>query len=113
MTLPYTLDQAVTALSALAQTTRLQIYRSLTQAGPEGRPAGELAALLQVSPATLSFHLKELTNAGLIWADREGRSLIYKAHFGQMRGLLDYLLDNCCEGNACEASAAKSESCSS
>lgn len=107
----YSHDQAVVALSALAQTTRLQIYRALTQAGPQGRPAGELALQLGVSPATLSFHLKELSNAGLIWADREGRSLIYKAHFGQMRDLLDYLLDNCCEGQACEAQPSERSTC--
>ena len=97
------METAVTALSALAQETRLTIFRALVRAhspreGEGGLAAGEIAEALGVAPATLSFHLKELTHAGLIVQRREGRSLIYKADLSAMLGLTAYLLDDCCQG---------------
>ncbi|NCP12253.1 MAG: helix-turn-helix transcriptional regulator [Sphingomonadales bacterium] len=94
-------DQAITALSALAQEQRLALFRQLVQVGPEGMAAGALADLLGVPNSSLSFHLAQLTGAGLIRQRRAGRSLIYSADFGAMTALIDFLLDNCCEGAAC------------
>jgi DNA-binding transcriptional ArsR family regulator len=90
---------AVKALSALAQESRLEVFRLLVRTGPGGLPAGELSERLGLPPATMSFHLKELTNAGLITSKRESRSIIYSADFGQMQKLLDFLLENCCADN--------------
>lgn len=86
----------LSALSALSQETRLDIFRLLVQTGPEGRAAGAIAEALDVSPATLSFHLTQLTHAGLIVQRREGRSLIYSADFDRMNGLVGFLAENCC-----------------
>ncbi|MDR3505097.1 MAG: metalloregulator ArsR/SmtB family transcription factor [Acidocella sp.] len=91
---------AIAALAALAQETRLDIFRLLVQAGPEGVPAGQLGEQLGLPSATLSFHLKELRHAGLITFQREGRSLIYSAEFANMNALLAYLTENCCQGHA-------------
>ncbi len=88
------------ALTALAQETRLDIFRLLVQAGPDGMPAGQLGARLGLPPATLSFHLKELRHAGLVGFQRESRSLIYSAEFANMNALLAYLTENCCLGDA-------------
>jgi DNA-binding transcriptional ArsR family regulator len=88
----------VKALAALAQPNRLQVFRSLVMAGPEGSTPGELGEHLGVPNATLSFHLKELMNAGLIRQQRQGRNLIYRVEFGQMNGVLAYLTENCCQG---------------
>ena len=96
---------AVAALAALAQETRLAAYRLLVQAGPAGLAAGRIAEALAVSPATLSFHLKEMSHAGLIDARQDGRWMIYSAHFAQMNALLAYLTEHCCEGSACEVTA--------
>lgn len=90
--------EAVAALSALAQETRLDIFRLLVQAGSEGVPAGRLGERLGLPPATLSFHLKELRHADLVTCQREGRSLIYAAGYAVMNGLLAYLTENCCRG---------------
>lgn len=89
-------DQAVRALAALAQDTRLSVFRLLVQAGPVGLAAGEIAARLGVPPATLSFHLKELARADLVCARQEGRFHYYAADFAAMHALIDYLSENCC-----------------
>ncbi|MCW2241126.1 ArsR/SmtB family transcription factor [Azospirillum canadense] len=84
------------ALTALSQETRLDVFRLLVQAGPEGRSAGAIAEALGVAPATLSFHLSNLTNAGLIVQRRESRSLIYSADYDRMNAVLGFLSENCC-----------------
>lgn len=89
---------ALAALSALAQETRLDIFRLLVQAGPEGLPAGRLGEQLGLPSATLSFHLSQLRHAGLVTFQRESRSLIYAAEYAAMNGLLAYLTENCCRG---------------
>jgi DNA-binding transcriptional ArsR family regulator len=93
--------EAVGALSALAQETRLALYRLLVEAGPNGLAAGAIAARLAVAPSSLSFHLAQLTHAGLIHPRRVSRSLIYAADFSAMNGLVAYLTENCCGGEAC------------
>jgi len=89
---------AVGSLSALAQTTRLQIFRLLVEAGPEGMAAGGIAEALGLPPPTLSFHLSQLRHAGLVSAERRGRSIVYAANFARMRELLTFLTRNCCRG---------------
>lgn len=91
----------VAALSALAQDSRLRVFRLLVTAGPDGMPAGQIADELSITPNTLSFHLNLLKNAGLVVVRREGRSLIYSAEYERMRGLLAYLSENCCSRNSC------------
>jgi len=97
--LPITEQQTVRALAALAQTTRLRIFRALVIAGKEGMPAGVLASTLDIAPSGLSFHLKELTNAGLIEVRQAGRFMIYTACYAEMNALLAYLTKNCCKGS--------------
>ncbi len=92
---------AVSTLAALAQETRLAIYRHLVQAGPAGVPAGLIAAKLDVPGPTLSFHLKELAHAGLITSDSQGRFLYYRANYAAMNALLAFLTENCCRGSEC------------
>jgi len=87
---------ALAALAALAQETRLDIFRLLVQVGPEGVPAGQIGEQLGLPSPTLAFHLKELKYAGLISARRNGRSLIYAAEYQRMNALLLYLTENCC-----------------
>lgn len=101
----------VKALAALAQPNRLQVFRALVVAGQDGMTPGALAAQFALPAATLSFHLKELTNAGLISQERNGRSLIYRAEFTRMNALLGYLTDNCCQGEACLDTAAVACQC--
>ena len=91
----------VQALAALAQPLRLQVFRALVVAGPQGLTPGAMSVGTGVPPNTLSFHLKELTHAGLVNQQRDGRYLIYRADFEQMNGLLAYLTENCCQGKAC------------
>ena len=91
--------QAIVALAALAQETRLDIYRLLVQAGAGGLPAGQIGERLRLPPATLAFHLKELKHAGLATFTRQGRSLIYAAVYPTMNALLAYLTENCCGGD--------------
>jgi DNA-binding transcriptional ArsR family regulator len=93
------LKTAVAALAALAQETRLAAYRLLVQAGPAGLAAGRIAEALGVSPATLSFHLKEMAYAGLIQSRQDSRWVIYSAHYEQMNALLAFLSENCCAGS--------------
>jgi ArsR family transcriptional regulator, arsenate/arsenite/antimonite-responsive transcriptional repressor len=94
--------QAVQALSALAQETRLAIFRLLVQAGPDGLPAGAIGEKLDLPPATLSFHLAGLTRAGLAQSRQEGRFVIYSASYPSMNALVAFLTENCCQGAACE-----------
>ncbi len=94
---------AVKSLAALAQAQRLRAFRALVVAGLEGLTPGALAEALGVSPSALSFHLKELANAGLVSSEPNGRYLVYRANFGQMDALLGYLTEHCCQGAACEA----------
>jgi DNA-binding transcriptional ArsR family regulator len=92
------ITDAAATLGALAQETRLAIFRLLVEAGPEGLPAGRIAEALGVVPATLSFHLKELSHAGLAHARSEGRFVIYCADFDRMAALMTFLTRNCCRG---------------
>ena len=104
--------RAIAALGALAQESRLAIYRLLVQRGPDGLSAGALAEALAIPASSLSFHLAQLSHAGLIIQRRLSRSLIYSADFAAMGGLMSYLTENCCGGNAaacfpaCEPRAA-------
>jgi ArsR family transcriptional regulator, arsenate/arsenite/antimonite-responsive transcriptional repressor len=96
------INNAVAALAALAQETRLAAYRLLVQAGPGGLAAGRIADSLAVSPATLSFHLKELAHAGLVHSRNDSRYVIYSANYAAMNSLMSYLSEHCCAGSACE-----------
>ena len=89
-------SSVVKALAALAQESRLAVYHLLVERGPTGVSAGEIGAELKVVPATLSFHLKELSQAGLITSRQEGRYIYYSANFDEMNALVGYLTDNCC-----------------
>ena len=91
---------AISALAALAQETRLDLFRLLVTRGPEGLPAGVIAERLGVAPSSLSFHLQQLVHAGLITQRRLGRQLIYSAEYGAMNALLAYLTENCCGRDA-------------
>jgi len=92
----------IAALSALAQDTRLDIYRLLVQAGADGLPAGQIGERLDLPSPTLSFHLAQLKHAGLVTRRRDGRSIIYAANYPAMTGLLGYLTENCCGGSAAQ-----------
>ncbi|MFM7028187.1 MAG: ArsR/SmtB family transcription factor [Chakrabartia sp.] len=92
---------AVRSLGALAQEHRLAAYRLLVQAGPDGMPAGALAEALGVPASSMSFHLAQLLHAGLVTQRRQSRSLIYAADFEAMNGLMAFLTENCCGGQAC------------
>jgi DNA-binding transcriptional ArsR family regulator len=91
-------SDAVAALAALAQDNRLDIFRLLVQAGPQGLPAGRVADALALAPNTLTFHFDRLRQAGLVSVRREGRSMIYAARFEAMNALLGFLTENCCGG---------------
>lgn len=92
------INTAVTALAALAQTTRLSIFRLLVEAGPEGVSAGRIGENLEVPPATLSFHLKELSRAGLVSSRQEKQFIYYAVDFERMAELMTFLTQNCCQG---------------
>ena len=94
---------AVTLLAALSQPMRLRIFRALVGAARDGLTPGALSAMLDVPASTLSFHLKELLQAGLVSQQRDGRSLIYRPAIGRMDALLEYLTAHCCHGEPCEA----------
>jgi ArsR family transcriptional regulator len=96
--------QALQSLAALAQESRLAIFRLLVQAGPAGMAAGAIGEKLDLPPATLSFHLAGLTRAGLAQSRQEGRFVIYRADYAAMNALVGFLTDNCCQGAQCEAS---------
>jgi ArsR family transcriptional regulator, arsenate/arsenite/antimonite-responsive transcriptional repressor len=98
---PIQSTDAIKALGALAQETRLAIFRQLVQAGPSGMAAGAIAEALDVPAPTLSFHLAQLANAGLVRSRQEGRFVYYSADFDAMNGLVGFLTENCCGGNAC------------
>ncbi len=89
---------ALAALAALAQENRLDVFRLLVEAGPDGVPAGSVANVLGLAPNTLTFHLDRLRDAGLVTVRRQGRSMIYAAQFDTMNALLAYLTENCCQG---------------
>src|SRR3990167_8441172 len=99
-------ELVIRALGALAQEHRLALFRVLVQAGPEGLAAGAIAEALGVPASSLSFHLAQLTNAGLIAQRRDGRSLIYSADYAAMNALVGFLMENCCGGAACAPTAA-------
>jgi ArsR family transcriptional regulator, arsenate/arsenite/antimonite-responsive transcriptional repressor len=92
---------AVVALAALAQDNRLDVFRLLVRAGPQGMSAGAVAETLELAPNTLTFHFDRLRQAGLITVRRDGRSMIYAARFETMNALLDYLTENCCQRPPC------------
>lgn len=101
--------QAIIALAALAQPSRLRVFRALVGAGPEGMNPGALGVLLDVAPSTLSFHLKELMHSRLVQQERDGRNLVYRASLDHMNDLMDYLAAHCCLGAGCgEFAVAKS-----
>src|SRR4051794_28287468 len=89
---------AVAILAALAQGNRLDVFRLLVEAGPEGMPAGHIAASLRLPPNALTFHLDRLREAGLVTVRRDGRMMIYSAQFAAMNGLVEYLTAHCCQG---------------
>ena len=97
---------AVAALAALAQDNRLDVFRLLVEAGPDGMPAGAVATALDLAPNTLTFHFDRLRTAGLVTVRRDGRSMIYAAQFETMNSLLGYLTDNCCGGAPCTPAVA-------
>jgi DNA-binding transcriptional ArsR family regulator len=99
-------SEAVTALAALAQDNRLEIFRLLVQAGPDGMAAGEVAARLGLAPNTLTFHFDRLRVAGLVTVRRDGRSMIYAARFETMNGLVSFLTENCCQGTIAKGASA-------
>ncbi len=92
---------AISALAALAHDTRIDVFRMLVEAGPNGLAVGEIGDALNVPPATLNHHLVQLKQAGLVIVERQGRKLIHSADFSQMNDLLSYLTDNCCQGQPC------------
>ena len=94
-------NEVIKALAALAQPVRLQVFRSLVVAGDVGLTPGTLAESLEIPANTLSFHLKELVNAGLVTQERMSRNLIYRAAYEQMNGVIAYLTENCCQGAEC------------
>lgn len=97
------LKNVISSLSALAQESRLAVFRLLVQVGRQGMVASKIGEELGIPPSSLSFHLKELTHAGLITPRQDGRFMIYSANFNTMNALLSYLTENCCGGEPCES----------
>ena len=97
-------NDALAALAALAQDNRLDVFRLLVEAGPDGMPAGSVAEALKLAPNTLTFHMDRLREAGLATVRRDGRSMVYAARYETMNGLLAFLTENCCAGSACTPS---------
>ena len=102
------LDDAAVMLAAIGHPIRLQVFRQLVQAGPNGLPAGEIARALQMPPSSMNFHLRALQQSGLVTSRTEGRFVIYTALFDAMSALLGFLTENCCGGNPCIPNAAPS-----
>jgi ArsR family transcriptional regulator len=100
-------SDVVVALEGLARESRLGIFRLLVVAGPDGMPAGKIAERMALPAPTLSFHLSQLKNAGLITCRRDGRSLIYSADFAAMNGLVAFLTENCCGGNPAQCAPGR------
>jgi ArsR family transcriptional regulator, arsenate/arsenite/antimonite-responsive transcriptional repressor len=94
-------SDVLAALAALAQENRLDVFRLLVEAGPEGVPAGSVAETLELAPNTLTFHFDRLRDAGLVTVRRDGRSMIYSARYETMNDLLAFLTENCCQGVPC------------
>ncbi|MGM4890234.1 ArsR/SmtB family transcription factor [Tardiphaga sp. 1201_B9_N1_1] len=105
--------QALSAFAALSQETRLRIVRLLVQAGPAGMPAGAVAEAAGVSASNVSFHLKELTQAGLASAKREARSIVYTADYDALSGLIQFLMRDCCAGHPDICMPATASACTS
>lgn len=107
------MDEAdsIKALAALAQPWRLRVFRALVAVGNDGLTPGTMAQALDIPAATLSFHLKELVNAGLVTQERASRHLVYRAAYDRMNALLGYLTENCCQGAGCLAQAAAPCNC--
>lgn len=101
----------VRALGALAHPLRLQVFRALVVVGSKGITPSTMAEALEIAPATLSFHLKELANAGLVTQERASRNVIYRAQYDRMNSLLGYLTQNCCQGITCLDETAASCKC--
>jgi ArsR family transcriptional regulator len=99
-------EAAIGALGALAQEHRLALFRLLVQAGEDGLAAGTIAGRLRIPNSSLSFHLAQLSRAGLVRQERRHRSIIYRADYGAMNGLVSYLMENCCGGAACTPTSA-------
>ena len=97
---------AIDVLAALAQESRLAVFRLLVQTGPQGLAASKIAEQVNIAPTSLSFHLKELTRAALIVPRQDGRFIIYSANFATINGLLGFLTENCCGGNPCTPTVA-------
>lgn len=104
-------EQVIRALAALAHPVRLQVFRALVVSGPAGLTPGVMHEGLAIPATTLSFHLKELTAAGLVSTERASRHLVYRAAFDRMNGLLGYLSANCCQGAACAVDPAAAACC--
>lgn len=98
-------NDAVTALSALSHVQRLRVFRALVVAGPAGLLPSVIADRLDIARNALSFHLKELANAGLVSVEQQGRNLVYRSDYAQMNALLAFLTEHCCEGGECEISS--------
>jgi ArsR family transcriptional regulator, arsenate/arsenite/antimonite-responsive transcriptional repressor len=103
--------QTVRALGALAHEARLAVFKLLVEAGTDGLPAGVIAEMLVMAPSALTFHLKELTSAGMLVQRPDGRKVHYSANFGAMNDLIGYLTHNCCSGGVCELEAAPVDCC--
>ena len=93
--------EIIAALAAMAQESRLSVFRLLIQAGPEGMAASKIGESLGIAPSSLSFHLKELTRAALVTPKQDGRFVIYSANYDTMNGVIGFLTENCCGGNVC------------
>jgi ArsR family transcriptional regulator len=100
-------SEVVTALAALAHPVRLEVFRALVVSGPGGMTPGVMQEGLGIPATTLSFHLKELTRAGLVTSERASRNLVYRAAYDRMNRLLQYLTDNCCQGAACAVDSSR------